>query len=82
MSLARMSSKGQITVPKEIREHLHIRRGDQVEFLIRPSGEVMLKPKALDISDLYGMAKSDKTVTLAEMKAAIRKRAVERAQNK
>lgn len=34
MSTATLTSKGQTTVPKEIREHLRLHAGDRIEFVI------------------------------------------------
>ncbi len=34
MSEARLSSKGQITVPRDIRKRLNLNRGDKVRFRI------------------------------------------------
>lgn len=44
MPTATVTSKGQITLPKAIREHLHVDQGDQVEFVIGPAGDVELRP--------------------------------------
>lgn len=44
MPTATVTSKGQITLPKSIREHLHVDQGDQVEFVIGPAGDVELRP--------------------------------------
>ena len=33
MATAKMTTKGQITVPKEIREALGLREGDEIEFI-------------------------------------------------
>ena len=39
---AKVTSKGQITIPKEVREDLGLRTGDEVEF-IRENGAVRLR---------------------------------------
>jgi antitoxin PrlF len=38
MATAKMTSKGQITVPKNVRERLGLRQGDEVEFVEEPQG--------------------------------------------
>jgi antitoxin PrlF len=44
MLKARLNSKGQITLPKEIRKRLSIGPGDEVEFL-EENGRYLLKKK-------------------------------------
>jgi len=41
-----VTSKGQVTIPKRVREHLGIRPGNAVEFEAGPDGRVMLVKKA------------------------------------
>jgi antitoxin PrlF len=63
--------KGQATIPKKIREHLHLRAGDRVKFFMHPDGSVVLLPK-LPVSALRGMAKtSRRPVSIEEMEKAI-----------
>lgn len=54
MALSTVTSKGQITLPKEVREHLHIREGDRVDFQIEKDGSVRLAPVSGSVRDLYG----------------------------
>jgi len=55
MSEAKMTSKGQITLPKEIRDRLGLKRGDRVRFVIEDDGRVRLLPAKRDISELVGI---------------------------
>jgi antitoxin PrlF len=55
MAIATLTSKGQITLPIEVREHLHLGKGDRLEFVIRDDGEVQVKPVAGSYRDLLGM---------------------------
>lgn len=55
MAIATLTSKGQITLPKAVREHLHLDAGDRLEFVIRGDGEVQVKPVAGSYQDLRGM---------------------------
>ena len=50
---ATLSSKGQVTIPKEIREALNLRPGEQLIYSII-DGEVILTPKNIDLKDLAG----------------------------
>ena len=55
MAIATLTSKGQITLPKEVREHLHLGEGDRLEFVIRSDGEVRVQPVTGSYLDLRGM---------------------------
>jgi AbrB family looped-hinge helix DNA binding protein len=73
MPAATMTTKGQVTIPKEVRQHLKLHAGDRVNFVVRPDGEVLLKPAKIDIRELGGMLyrKGRKPVTIEEMDAAM-----------
>jgi antitoxin PrlF len=78
MPRSTLTSKGQITLPKEIRDHLGVQTGDRVNFEIR-DGAVVVEPETIDIRSLRGIARRrGKPVTLADMDAAIRKGASRR----
>jgi antitoxin PrlF len=64
--------KGQATIPKAVREHLHLKPGDRVKFFVHPDGSVVLLPK-IPVSRLRGMLKSrrGRPVTVEEMHEAI-----------
>lgn len=75
MSTATITSKGQTTIPKDIRDRLHVQPGDRIEFVIQ-DGAVVVRAANRKISDLRGfLPKPKKPVTLEQMDAAIRKRA-------
>jgi AbrB family looped-hinge helix DNA binding protein len=48
-----MSSKGQITIPKEMRELLNLSPGDQLVYSVI-DGEIVITPKNIDLKDLAG----------------------------
>jgi antitoxin PrlF len=48
-----ITSKGQATIPKSVRERLNLRPGDRVKFFMHPDGSVVLLPK-LPASSLRG----------------------------
>lgn len=67
-----MTSKGQITVPKLIREQLHLRPGDKLDFLLDEDGGLRVEPVTASVTELKGMLpKPKRPVTLAEMEEAI-----------
>ena len=72
-----LTIKGQMTIPKAIREHLHLKPGDKVKFFVHPNGTVVLLPK-MPVSALRGIVKARRQVTLEEMDEAIAAGASER----
>ncbi|RKE83840.1 AbrB/MazE/SpoVT family DNA-binding domain-containing protein [Rhizobium sp. AG855] len=48
-----ISAKGQITIPKELREQLTLSPGDQMVFSV-VDGEIVITPKNIDLKDLAG----------------------------
>ena len=70
MPVSTITSKGQITIPKKIREHLHVQAGDKIDFILDKSGKVVFEPATLDVAELKGMLqrKSMKPVSVPEMK--------------
>jgi len=76
MQITKLTSKGQTTIPKEIRNHLNIHSGDRVVFVIDDDGKVFLFSASCDVSELKGMLpKPRKAVSIEDMNKAIRKRA-------
>ena len=66
-----LTSKGQATIPKPIREHLRLHPGDRVKFFIHPDGSVVLLPKR-PATVLRGIVKPRQpAVTLQDMDTAI-----------
>lgn len=76
MSEARLSSKGQITVPRDIRERLKLKLGDKVRFRVTDSGQVAVEAAKYHIGELYGLLRrrGQKPVAVAAMDEAIRQR--------
>jgi AbrB family looped-hinge helix DNA binding protein len=73
MSTATMTSKGQITIPKEVRETLGLQAGHRMSFEVREDGVVEMHPETVDLMSLCGIIKpSVRGVTLEDMDEAIR----------
>jgi AbrB family looped-hinge helix DNA binding protein len=53
---ATVTSKGQVTLPRELRKHLGIHRGSRIRFSIPPVGAVKVEPVRYSIRDLWRMA--------------------------
>ena len=65
-----LTIKGQATIPKAIRDHLHLEPGDQIKFFIHPDGSVVILPK-LPASTLKGMVHSKgQRVSLHDIESA------------
>jgi len=74
MATAAVTSKGQITIPAEVREDLGLKAGDRVSFIKGENGEYILKPKTGSIMDLEGCVHwTGKPVTIEEMNETIAK---------
>ena len=68
---ATMTSKGQVTVPKPVREKLLLRPGDKIDFRLEDDG-VHLVPVTASVTQLKGMVpKPASPVSLATMDEAI-----------
>ena len=47
---ATVTSKGQITLPKALRDHLHLAAGDRVEFILEENNVVRMVPRTTSIT--------------------------------
>ncbi len=67
-----LTTKGQITIPKVVRERLNLEPGDTVYFDIHSDGTVSLEARKHAIEELFGLlkGKSKRPITLAEMNPA------------
>jgi AbrB family looped-hinge helix DNA binding protein len=75
-----LTTKGQATIPKAIRDHLKLVPGDRIKFFKHPDGTVVLLPK-VPTSRLRGIvAGRRRAVSLGEMDEAIAAGAVKRNQ--
>ena len=54
MAISTVTSKGQITIPKAVRETLRLEAGDKVDFQIDPDGSVRMQPLAKKVSEVFG----------------------------
>ncbi|HZP04604.1 MAG TPA: AbrB/MazE/SpoVT family DNA-binding domain-containing protein [Terracidiphilus sp.] len=53
---ATVTSKGQVTLPKELRKRLGIQNGSRIRFSIPSSGPVQVERVLYDLEDLWRMA--------------------------
>ena len=72
MSAATITSKGQITIPKDVRSRLGVGAGDRVEFVEIQEGVFQIVAATQDVRSLKGIvAKPVKPVTIEDMGSAI-----------
>lgn len=75
-----VTSKGRITLPKPLREALHLNAGDKVLFEVDERGTYTLRPKTLGVESLKGFLNyTGPARTLDEIEAAITKRGSRKA---
>jgi antitoxin PrlF len=77
MPRARITSKGQVTIPKSVRDLLDLEPGDTVDFAIENGDQVVLRPTRLDIRALKGILHRPgrKAPSVEDMKRVVRERA-------
>ena len=55
MNKAKITFKGQVTIPKEVRNSLDIKEGDSVIFVIQKDHAVLKPLKKKSLKDFYGI---------------------------
>jgi antitoxin PrlF len=75
MATATITSKGQITIPVQVRAALGVDAGDRIEFVEVGKGEFNIVAATRSVRELNGMLyrKGRRPVTIEEMNAAIAK---------
>ena len=58
MPISTLTSKGQITIPQEIREEMKLRKGQRLEFRLDRNGRLILEPLTRDVRKLKGIVHS------------------------
>jgi len=66
---ATLTSKGQTTIPKEIRDSLRMKAGDRMTFTLMPDATVVMRVKSKSITELAGVLykKGRKTVPVEQL---------------
>lgn len=54
MVTATITSKGQVTIPKGVRDSLHLHSGDLIEFIVHNQSEATLKPLTKSVDEVFG----------------------------
>ena len=73
MPVATLTSKGQITLPKPIRQLLKLETGDTVDFIVGPDGTIQVRAGRFDVRDLKGLLRKPgrKPVSIEDMDAVL-----------
>jgi len=72
---ATLTSKGQITIPKAVRDTLKLHVGDRLEFLVDPDGSVRIVPATRSVTELKAMLpRPVRALSLDEIDAVIAER--------
>jgi antitoxin PrlF len=76
MAESTLTSKGQVTLPKEIRDALSLQEGDRISFTLEGPRRVRMEPASLSVKELRGTVKTPgkRPVSIENMAEAIRKR--------
>lgn len=76
MAQAKVTSKGQVTIPKKIRDSLKIHTGDKIEFIPAEEGKVILKPISQKVDDVFGILHKtkQKPISISQMEEIIKER--------
>ncbi|MEW6560272.1 MAG: type II toxin-antitoxin system PrlF family antitoxin [Pseudomonadota bacterium] len=71
MSSATLTSKGQTTIPKDIRDALGLKPKDRIHYTLMPDGTVIMRAKTRSIVSLEGMLHDPerKPLTIEQMQA-------------
>jgi antitoxin PrlF len=66
---ATLTSKGQTTIPREIRDSLGLQPGDRMTFTLMPDGTVIMRAKTRSVMDVAGVLrkKGRKRVVIARL---------------
>ena len=75
MVQARLTGKGQVTIPKNIRDYLHLDTGSKIDFVIDENGDVKVIPLNVPAESLSGILHREgmKKASIKDMEQAISK---------
>jgi len=79
MATSRLTSNGRITIPKELRERLGLRKGDRLVFRLDERGRLVVEPQVQDplgrLPGLLHHLAGERSVTVPAMREAVRRSA-------
>ena len=76
MTAATLTSKGQITLPKQIRDQLGLETGDRIDFVMSADGRYAIVPVKASIQGLKGCVPAPgKSISVEAMNRIVKRRA-------
>ena len=67
-----ITSKGQVTLPKPVRDKLRLRPGDKIDFMLEEDGSLRVTPVTASVTQLKGMVpKPESPISLEAMDEAV-----------
>lgn len=67
MSIATLTSKGQTTIPKDVRDQVGLQPGDRMHFTVLESGAIVVRVKNRSARELRGVLKARKRVPVKDL---------------
>ncbi len=67
MAFATVTSKGQTTIPKDIRAAANLKPGDRIHFSVLEDGTIIVRVKNRSVSDISFKPPRGKRVSIAQM---------------
>jgi antitoxin PrlF len=67
MAFATVTSKGQTTIPKDVRTAANLKSGDQIHFTVLEDGTIIVRVKSHSIRDIAFKPPGGKRVSIAQM---------------
>jgi AbrB family looped-hinge helix DNA binding protein len=76
MAVATITTKGQVTIPKSVRDSLMLSTGDKIEFVVTDKREALIRPISKKVDEVFGILHKPgrKIVSVEEMDATIRQK--------
>jgi len=76
MSQATITTKGQVTIPKAVRDRLDLRAGDRLDFVVNDSGEAVIRRVSRSVGEVRGLLahRGKVSLTVEQMDEAVRGR--------
>ena len=76
MTTATITTKGQITIPKAIRDSLMLSAGDKIEFVVIDKREALIRPVSKKVDEVFGLLhkRARKVISVEEMNKRIRQK--------
>jgi antitoxin PrlF len=76
MALATLTTKGQVTIPKVIRNSLKLNTGDKIEIILTEEREAIIRPVSKKVDDVFCKLHKNgrETVSLEAIDEAVRNR--------